>query len=173
MWELYAKGLEGVAVSSTESKLHDVVERNRAFLEEHGLTGGVAEVKYLEGLKIPSEEVQNQVKDILVSAIDTRIGQFSVKPSIFAFEQEIRAIIFPKRSPFDPVDNPHPETMGFALPVGRLSAEGEPSVTRFIDIVHIHPTLGSDSMMFRVVSELNRRFGADKIPIVAEPIEPF
>jgi hypothetical protein len=173
MWQMYAGGLEGVAVRSNESKLRAVINYNTAFLEEHELTGSVAEVQYFEGLTRPSEEIQQQVKDILVGAIDTRIGQFRIKPSIFEYEHEVRAIIFPKHNPFDPVDNPYPRISGFALPVGRLNAESDPSITRFIDAVHIHPTLGPESMAFKVVTELNKRFGAEAIPVVADPIEPF
>lgn len=173
MWELYAKGLEGVAVRSTISKLRAVIDYNVSFLEEHRLTGDVAMVQYFEGLKDPSEEIQQKVKNILTNAPETRIGQFTIKPSLFEYEKEVRAIIFPKLNLFDPAYNPFPEIPGFALPVGRLKAEGEPSIARFLNAVHVHPSLGPDSRMFHVVSELNKRFGAETIPVIADPIEPF
>lgn len=73
-------------------------------MEQNGLTGGVVEVEYLEGLRNPDELVQDRIYQIVFERDrDTRLGLFAIKPSAHEFEHEIRAILYPKRNYSDPV----------------------------------------------------------------------
>jgi hypothetical protein len=173
MWELYSKGQEGVAIRSTKRKLEDLFECNSTLLEEYALEGEVVAAQYFDKLETPSKETENRVEGILIKGLGVPAALFSIKPNIFEYEHEVRAILYPKRDPFQPITNPYPDRLGFELPVGKRDAKSEPDISRFVDAVHIHPTLGQRSMMFQVVSELHRRFGVEKIDIIAEPNLPF
>jgi hypothetical protein len=61
------------------------------------------------------------------------------------------------------VIDPHPEIAGFKLKIDDLED--------FIDAIYIHPELTEDSMQFRVVSEINKRFGLASVPIFADRLE--
>lgn len=163
MWELYGRGREAVAVKSTKSKLALLFEHNSTFLEEHGLDGAVSDVSYVDGLKNPDEQVHDRIYEITTASPNITVGMFSIKPSMYAFEQEVRAIIFPKRDIFSPLTDPHPNCDGFSLNI-------EPD---FIEEVYVHPTLSDTSMMVEIVGELNRLFDVPHIPIVADRIEAF
>lgn len=171
MWEMYGGGREAVAVRSAKHKLEGLLTNNAPFLEQHGLTGGLAEVQYLDGLKNPDEAVQGRIyKIIFEEAQDVRIGIFTIKPSIFYFEQEVRAIIYPKRELLDPIEDPHPDISGFSLSIGDKSQRELP-LASFIEAIYIHPTLGEESITFQAVKEINRLFGVPEIPIIADRIE--
>lgn len=172
MWEMYGGGREAVAVRSTKSKLEGLVKDNASFLEENCLEGAVAEVEYLDGLKNPDEETQERIYQIMFEKNqDYRVGLFTIKPSVFDFEREVRAIILPKNDLLEPVKDSHPDVSGFYVPVGHMELHGEPLVSRFIDEVYVHPTLGLDSMMVQVVKEINRIFGLAEIRVVADRLE--
>jgi hypothetical protein len=102
---------------------------------------------------------------------DVTVGEFSIKPSIYEYESEVRAILYPKRGPFDPVINPHPDWRGISLPIGGSTEEGQRPMTTFIEAVHVHPTLGSESMMARTLQAINIKFGVPDIPVVTDKIE--
>lgn len=171
MWEMYAGGREGIAVRSSENKLKALIEYNSVFLQQYGLEGATADVQYFDRLKSPDVELHDHLLQMLSGEKDVTIAMFSVKPNIFEYEREIRAIIFPKRGLFDSIKDPHPDKSGFSLPVGKTNPEAKALVVHFIDAVHIHPTLSSDSMMFNTVTELNKLFGVAEIPVIADSIE--
>ncbi len=173
MWEQYGKGQEGVALRSTKSKLTAAIECNSALLEEHGLIGEAVAVEYFDFLGTLSKETQDRVEDIFMNGLGLPPTLFSIKSNIYEYEHEIRVVLYPKRDAFAAITNPYPDCLGFELPVGKLDAKSEPSVIRFLDAVHIYPTLGRDSTIFRIVSEINRRFGMERIEVFAEPILPF
>jgi len=174
MWEMYGGGRESVAVLSTRSKLEALLQNNASFLEQHGLKSGVADVEYLEGLKNPDEGVQERIYQVLFERDqDLELGLFTIKPSIFDFEREVRGIIYPKREFNDPLKDPHPDKSGFHLSIGGSEAQGEQSILGFIEKVYVHPMLGDDSMVVQVVKEINMRFGVAEIPVVADKIEAF
>jgi hypothetical protein len=173
MWDLYGGSREAIAVRSTASKLNALLEYNSSFLERQSLEGGVVEVQYVGGLKNPDEQVHDSIYEIISGSPNVALGMFSIKPSLYEFEREVRAIIFPKRDIFEPLKDPHPNVSGFALQVGRADSQEEPSVSSFIDAVYVHPTLSSGSMMIETVKEVNRLFGVAEIPIIADRIEAF
>jgi hypothetical protein len=172
MWEMYGGGREAVVVRSTTGKLAALLTENQAMLDEHGLEGAVVDVQYIANLKTPDESVHNKIYEVVISSPSTHVSQFTIKPSIYEFEQEVRAIVYPKRENiFEPMRDPHPGVNGFSLAVGRTEGRAQSSVSRFVDSVYIHPTLDSGSMMFQVVKEVNSSFGEHEIPIVADRIE--
>jgi hypothetical protein len=171
MWEMYGGGRDAIALRSAKHKLEGLLENNAPFLEQHGLKGGVAEVQYLDGLKNPDEVAQERIYQIIFEqAEDVRIGVFTIKPSIFDFEREIRAIVYPKRELLDPIEDPHPDMSGFALSIDS-EPQGKLSLVRFIEAIYIHPTLGGESITFQAVKEINTLSGVAEIPIIADKIE--
>lgn len=172
MWEMYGGGRESVAVRSTRSKLDYLIEKNTSFLEKLGFEGAVADVEYIHGLKSPNEEVQEQIFQIMFERErDYRIGLFAIKPDVYWFEQEVRAIIFPKRELLDPLQNPHPDISGLHLRISGSEPNDMPPLSYFIEKVYVHPMLGDDSMMVQTVEALNRQFGVPEIAVVADKIE--
>lgn len=171
MWEMYGGGSESVAVRSTSDKLQSVIRANTALLEEYGLMGTLAEVEYIEGLKNPNDEAQERIYQIMFERDrDINVGLFAIKPSIYEFEHEIRAILFAKRELFAPLDVTHPNMNGFSLPLNP-EIHGTQPVVDFIESVYVHPTLEQDSLMVNAVTEINRRFDVSEIPVVADKIE--
>jgi hypothetical protein len=98
------------------------------------------------------------------------VGLFAIKPSVYEFEREVRAILFSKRELFVPLEVPHPNISGFSLPLNP-EADDTRSVIDFIESVYVHPILEGDSLTVRAVTEINRRFDAADIRIVADKIE--
>ncbi|HEY6804506.1 MAG TPA: hypothetical protein VI306_13090 [Pyrinomonadaceae bacterium] len=171
MWELYGRGNESVAVRSTIGKLKRLLEGNTSFLEREGLVSDVAEVEYLEGLKNPDDGVQERLYEIIFERDrNLRLGLFAIKPSVYEFEHEVRAILYPKRALLAPIDDPHPSVTGFSLPVSQ-GAQDMRSLIDFIEGLYVHPLLDKDSLMVQALTEINRRFDVDEIPIVADRIE--
>jgi hypothetical protein len=163
MWEMYGKGREAVAVRSTVGKLSALLEDNASFLEQNRISGQVVDVRYVEGLKNPDESVHDRIYDILQESDSSAVMMFCIKPDIYFFEQEVRAILYPVRDIFEELTDPHPDVRGFSL---RMSAD-------FIEAVYVHPALSEDSMMARGVRELNDRFGLANVPVVADKVEAF
>jgi len=171
MWGMYGGGRESVAVKSTISKLKGLIVDNTPFLERHGLAGDVVEVDYLHDLKNPNEKVQERIYEILFERDrDLRLGLFAIKPDAYQFEHEVRAILYPRRDFLDPIEDPHPNVTGFSL-LTNLSVNGKRSLADFIDSVYLHPMLDKESLMVQAVTEINRRFDVEEIPIVADKIE--
>jgi hypothetical protein len=171
MWEMYGGGREAVAVRSTRGKLDALIEHNTSFLEKQTLEGAVADVEYIEGLKGPNDQVQERIYQTMFERNrDYRIGLFAIKPSVYEFEQEVRAVIYPKRDLLDPIENPHPDISGLHLPICG-SEPYERTISHFIEKVYLHPMLGEDSMMIQTVKGINARFGLPELPVVADKIE--
>jgi hypothetical protein len=171
MWNLYGGGTEAVAIRSSVAKLKALLENNSDWLQNQGFDGDVVDVYYVDGLNEPGEDVQGDLMERLSVGKDVRVGEFSVKPSLYEYEREVRAILYPKRGPFEPVINPHPDWSGISLPIGGFTEEGPQSMTSFIESVHIHPTLDSESMMARTLTAINVQFGLKDIPIITDKIE--
>ena len=170
MWEMYGGGSESVAVCSTTSKLQAVLQANSELLEEHRLVGTLAEVEYVDGLKNPDEKVQERIYQIMFERDrDINVSLFAIKPSVYDFEYEVRAILYPERELLAPLEVPHPNISGFSLPFNP-EVDDMRSVVDFIESVYVHPMLGEDSLIVRAVTEINKRFDA-KIRVVADKIE--
>ena len=59
---------------------------------------------------------------------------------------------------------------GFSLVIGPR-VDGERDLADFVDSVYLHPMLDKESLMVQAVTEINRRFNVEEIPIVADKIE--
>ena len=138
---------------------------------EVSLMGTLAEVEYIEGLKNPNDEVQERIYQIMFERDrDINVGLFAIKPSIYEFEREVRAILFPKHELSAPLEIPHPNLNGFSLPLNP-DVHGTESVVDFIESVYVHPMLEQDSLTVNAVTEINRRFDVSKIPVVVDKNE--
>jgi hypothetical protein len=172
MWEMYGRGAESVVVQSTVGKLEALNETNADFLKDKGLLGRVVRVDYLSGLKRPDDAVQEQISQILFERDrDLELGLFSIKPDIYDFEQEVRAVVYSPRNLLEPLVDPNPSASGFALSFENSEARGGRKLTEFIEKVYLHPTLTKDSLLVQTVKEINKRFDVTDIPVVADKIE--
>jgi hypothetical protein len=172
MWEMYGGGRESVAVRCSLSKLDGLITNSTSFLEEQGLEGAVAAVEYIDGLKSPNEDVQEQICQIMFERDrDYRVGLFAIKPSVYEFEQEVRAILYPKREVLSPIEDAHPDLSGLHLPIAGSEPKIMQTIPEFIEKVYVHPMLSEDSMMVQTIKEINRQFGVSEIPVVANKIE--
>lgn len=172
MWEMYGGGREAVAVRSTRGKLDALIDNNTSFLEKYRLEGAVADVEYVQDLKSPDEEVQERIYQIMFERDrDYRIGLFAIKASIYVFEQEVRAIIHPRRDLLGPIENPNPDMSGFPLPIGGRDPHNQRTLSHFIEKVYVHPMLSENSMLVQTIKELNARFSVPEIPVIADKIE--
>ena len=168
---MYGGGTESVAVCSTSHKLQAVIQLNSALLEEYGLLGTLTEVEYVDGLKTPNDEVQERIYQIMFERDrDINVGLFAIKPSVYDFEREVRAILYARRELLAPLEVPHPNIIGVCLPLNP-EVEDTQSVVDFIESVYVHPMLDKDSLLVHSVTEINRRFDAADIRVVADKIE--
>jgi hypothetical protein len=171
MWNQYGGGTESVAILSTAEKLKMLVANNLDWLRREGLDGEVIDVAYVEGLKEPVNDLQGDLVELLNLGKDVRVGAFSVKPCMYAYENEIRAIIYPVRDLFGPVVDPHPKLTGVSLSIGNGNPSGPEALSAFIESVYVHPMFDAESMMVRVVKAINERFGIADLPIVTDKVE--
>ena len=171
MWDMYGGGTESVAVRSTIHKLQAVLQVNSKLLEKHRLIGTLAEVEYVEGLKNPDDEVQERIYQIMFERDrDINVGLFAIKPSVYEFEHEVRAILYSKRELLAPLELSHPNITGFSLSLNPEVDDIQP-VIDFIESVYVHPMLEEDSLIAHTVTEINKRFDAAEIRVVADKIE--
>ena len=120
----------------------------------------------------PDEEVQERIYQIMFERErDHRIGLFAIKPSVYEFEQEVRAIVYPKRELHDPIPDPRPDMPGLQVPIASCEPKSNQAISKFIEKIYVHPMLGEDSMMVQTIKEINRRFAVSEIPVVANKIE--
>lgn len=171
MWNQYGGGTESIAICSSVEKLKALVANNLDWLQKDGFDGEVIDVAYVDGLKEPGKDHQGDLVERLNLGKNVRVGAFSVKPAMYAYEIELRAIIYPVRDLFEPVVDPHPELSGVSLSLGHDGHSATESLCAFIDSVYVHPMLDAESMMVRVVKAINERFGLANLPIVADKVE--
>lgn len=164
MWNLYGGGSESVAIRLDPEKLNALLESNMSRLKENGLDGEVVDVEYINGLNNPGKELQQNLVSRLSVGRDVRVGAFSVKPALYAFENEVRLIVYPERGNRTPLTDPHPELDGLSLTIGS-------SLSDFIGAVYLHPLLGPNSMMVRVVKAINEQFGLSDLQIITDRVE--
>lgn len=170
MWSLYGGGTESVVVRTTVKKLDRWLQRQATWLKERALTGGVYPISYLTGLQNPDKTLVDDLLGRLTDAEDTTVAQFCIKPDLYAYEQEVRVLVYPIRRITDPVIDPHPDVDGFAMPIRESDSKANREEHLF-EAVHLHPMLGPDSMMNRVVRELHTQFGLSSIPIFTDRVE--
>ena len=169
MWALYGGGQESVALRTTEGKLEQLISGNQTFFVDNNLSGEITEVKYFDDLKNAKKDTREDVMELLDKEY-TAVGLFSIKSSLFRFEEEIRAIVFPKTDLLKGIpNNPFPDQPGISLPF--FKNDNSPPAQSFIDAVHLHPLLGTDSLMFTALQEINNKFNVPHIPLVADKIE--
>lgn len=164
MWNLYGGGTESIAIRVDVHKLESLLTMNAGWLKERSLDGEVMDVVYIDGLADPKEDLQGDLLERLGVGGDVRVGSFSVKPAMYSYEREVRLIVYPKLDPRQKVVDPNPEVDGFSLSIGNSAA----SILDFIGAVYVHPLLGSDSMMFRVIQTINEMFGVPDMPIIVD-----
>ncbi|WP_088104768.1 DUF2971 domain-containing protein [Halalkalibacter urbisdiaboli] len=174
MWQLFGGGEESVAIRTTRDKLQQVLDSNADYLQEKGYDFGISDIHYLSNLKNPDEKTRDKIMEILTEGKATSVAQFSIKPSEYEYENEVRGIIYPLRSKFDKVVDPEPELNGFSIPiVHRTNKSQITSMRDFIDEVHIHPLKNRKSLIFKVLYEIHQLYKMESIPIKCNTIEAF
>ncbi|ADQ13719.1 DUF2971 domain-containing protein [Halanaerobium hydrogeniformans] len=165
MWKLFGGGKESVAIRTKINKLKDIIEKNDDCLNNKGYEGDVSEVEYISDLKEPDEKTREKIISILTKGKTANVGQFCIKPKEYEYESEVRTIIYPKKDIYDKVVDPDPDKDSFSIPIVT-------GMEQFIDEVYIHPLEDKDSMIFKVIKEINKSFDVE-IPIISNSIEAF
>jgi hypothetical protein len=169
MWELYGGGDEAIAISIKPEMLEKLLIQNKEKLTLLGLDGQISKVKYIEGLNNPDKDLSFKLFEELNHYNDVRVGEFCVKPALYSYENEVRLILYPKSSPFDPIEDPNPERDSILLNIEKNQIK----LDSFISGVHIHPLLNSNSMMAHVVKSINTQYGLSNLPIISDHVEPL
>ena len=164
MWKLFGGGEESIAIRTTIDKLRNILEKSD-YLNKKGYEGDVSEVEYISNLKEPDEKTREKIIRILTQKKNATAGGFSIKPKEYKYEKEVRGIIYPKRSIYDKVVDPDPENNNFSISIVT-------GIEEFINEVYIHPLQDENSMIFKVIEEINRSYDFE-IPIMSNPIEAF
>lgn len=167
MWSLYGGGNESLAIRLKPGKLDELLSRNQNWLQDNGLEGQVVDVDYFDDLPTPGAELQKELISKLGAGKDVRVGAFSIKPALYQYENEVRLIVYPKRELGLPLSDPNPELNGLSLSIG----ESNRSLSDFIEAVYVHPLVGADSMMVRVIKAIHEQFGLSGLPIIADKVE--
>lgn len=165
MWKLFGGGKESIAIRTKIDKLRDVIEKNNNYLNNKGYEGDVSEVEYISNLKEPNKKTREKIMSILMKGKVATVGQFSIKPKEYEYESEVRGIIYPKRNVYDKVVDPNPDNNSFNIQIAT-------GIEQFVDAVYIHPFQDKDSMIFKVIKEINKSFNVE-FPIISNPIEAF
>lgn len=167
MWNVYGGSEESVAVRVRTNKLEELLKENASWLDEKGMNAQIIDVEYIEGLKNPDKALRTRLIKKLGVGKDVRIGTFSIKPSIYEYENEVRIIIHPRRGFKEKFIDPHPELNGISLNI----CPGQRELSEFIDAVCIHPLLDSSSMIYKVLNSVNQQYGLSDLPIITDKIE--
>jgi len=167
MWNIYGGGQESVAIKLKTGKLESLLQDNITWLKENGLDGQIVDVEYVEGLNRPEDELRRTLIKKLGVGKDVRVGSFSIKPALYSYENEVRLIIYPNRDHVSPGATDDPDVSGIALSI----KETENGLSDFIEAIHVHPLLDSNSMMVRVVGAINEQFGLPNLPIITDKVE--
>jgi len=92
------------------------------------------------------------------------IVQFLVKSSIYSDENELRAILYPKRKMRDPLVNPNPELKGINLPISPRMQRND-ALCHFIDKVCVHPLLTKTDSVTSEIMQLHSSHGLEQLPL--------
>lgn len=171
MWQIYGGSTESVAIRTSKEKLQRLLEVNRELLQRDGYHGEIVDVEYLDNLEKPSENLQDRLIEKISEHSATDFGIFSVKPTLYAFEQELRIIVCPLRDVKAPLIDPHPDRGGLTLRTDESHGADAIALSDLIDAVHIHPTLDDDSMMARTVASINEKFGVGNVQVQTSKLE--
>ncbi|MCO7228791.1 hypothetical protein NH398_06045 [Halomonas sp. CnH100-B] len=167
MWNVYGGSEESVAVRVRTSRLEELLKENSSWLDQNGMDAQIVDVEYIEGLKNPNKELRSRLIKKLGVGKDVRIGTFSIKPAIYEYESEMRIIVHPRKNFKEKLFDPHPELDGLYLSV----CPGGRELSEFIDAVCIHPLLDSNSMIYKVLSSVNKQYGLPDLPIITDKVE--
>tara|TARA_R110000850_G_C9986145_1_gene466501 strand:- start:406 stop:1392 length:987 start_codon:yes stop_codon:yes gene_type:complete len=167
MWNVYGGSEESVAVRVHINKLEEILQENAGWLNEKSMNAQIIDVEYIEGLKNPDKDLRSRLIKKLGIGKDIRIGTFSIKPSIYEYENEVRIIIHPRKRLKEKFIDPHPELDGISLNI----CPGERGLSDYLDAVYIHPLLDNSSMIYKVINSVNQQYGLSDLPIVTDKIE--
>lgn len=166
MWQLFGGGKESIAIRTTIDKLKNLLDLNNKFLKDNGYKSNISKVNYIPNLKKSDKETRDQIMDILYHGKAANASQFSIKPKEYEYEKEVRVIIYPKIGVHDKLSDPDSDKNGFIIPI-------KSGLENFIDAIHIHPLQDKNTIINKVINEVNKLFNIEKIPIKVNTIEAF
>ncbi|NAO97546.1 hypothetical protein FRY77_16205 [Halomonas sp. MG34] len=167
MWNVYGGSEESVAIRIRTDKLEELLQANTEWLDDREMDAQIVEVEYVEGLKNPSKELRSRLIKKLGIGKDTRVGAFTVKPSIYEYEKEVRIIVYPKKELKERLVDSNPELNGLSLDL----CSGGSRIIDFLDAVYIHPLLDDSSMIYKVLKSVNQQYDLADLPIITDKIE--
>ena len=175
MWKVYGGGLDSVAIVTTVGKLRSYLMQNAANIEKIGLKAGATAVNYIPTLQNPSDATQELLMDLLSSGSNTTEAMFAIKPTAYAYENEFRMILSANTSLFEKIARPDPLILGHSIPVTSTTvpSSGFSRLDEFVNAVYLHPEIGPDDMLVKVIRDLHSRYEVSDIRIMLEPMTAY
>lgn len=164
MWTSFCDGDSGVAIRIRRERLDELLSDNSKILAKYTLSFSVSDVTYLANLERPTSTTLEEVSALMMSVPVSGIVQFLVKSSIYTEENELRAILYPKRKMKDPLVNPNPNMNALNLPISPCMGKKD-ALCHFVDKVCIHPLLSESDPITSRVRQLHALHGLEQLPL--------
>jgi len=164
MWNSFCHDNSGVAIRIRRKKLDELLSDNSENLAQHSLSFSISDVIYKANLQQPTPRAYEDISNLMTSVPVSGIVQFLVKSSIYSDENELRAILYPKRKMRDPLVNPNPELKGINLPISPRMQRND-ALCHFIDKVCVHPLLTKTDSVTSEIMQLHSSHGLEQLPL--------
>jgi len=164
MWTSFCGGKSGVAIRISRNRLDELLSDSSEILAKHSLSSSVSDVTYKANLQQPTPRTYEEISHLMTSVPVSGIVQFLVKSSIYSDENELRAILYPKRKMRDPLVNMNPEIIGLDLPISP-GMKKKDALNHFIDKVCVHPLLTRSDSIISEIKQLHVSNGLEQLPL--------
>lgn len=145
MWKTYCNGDEGVAITTTKSKLKELLYKNKKLLLSQKANSEAFDVVYIS----PSDlEIGSIIPRNLPDGVWLEFRDLMLKHFAYEYEREHRLVV---TLPKEVAENP----VGMTL---KISTD----LDTFIDRVYLPPTISKNNWFYSVVNELMGKFGLDQ-----------
>ncbi len=145
MWKTYCNGEEGVAITTTKSKLKELLYRNKKFFLSQKANSEAFDVVYVS----PSDlEIGRIIPRDLPDGVWLGFRDLMLKHSAYEYECEHRLIV---TLPKDVSEN-----------LSGLTLKLHANLNTFIDRVYLPPTISNSHWIYSVVNEIMGKFGLDQ-----------
>lgn len=150
MWKTYCTGGEGVAITTTKSKLKDVLSGNRKILLSQKANSEAFDMVYVSPV---DTEIGSIIPRDLPDGVWLEFRDLMLKHSAYEYEREHRLVVTLPKAVAEP-----PGGMTLRIPGG---------LDTFIDRVYLPPTVSEGHWLHGVVNEVMGRFGLgqDKLTV--------
>lgn len=145
MWKTYCTGDEGVAITTTKSKLKEVLFGNRKTLLSQKANSEAFDVVYVSPV---DSEIGIIIPRDLPDGVWLEFRDLMLKHSAYEYEREHRLVVTLPKAVVEPSSG-----MTLKIPGG---------LDTFVDRVYLPPTVSEGHWLHSVVNEVMGRFGLDQ-----------